>query len=121
MAAKQQPHLYIKLTSDAKRAKLQASEPTHAISALVPAHNLTVLQEGQSEPRGSGVEMVDDATLVFLEVGSLVDARKEMDKLDAQRVSLCGCVGTPGGNRGSGGVCDGKQGMPRGACACGCA
>lgn len=48
-----------------------------------------MLQEGQEQPQACGVELVDSEIMVCLEIGDLVDAGKEIEKLAAQQVCPC--------------------------------
>ncbi|KAK9797446.1 hypothetical protein WJX73_007614 [Symbiochloris irregularis] len=85
---RQQPPVSIKLSIPASSPRAQAlSRPdaTAAIGTLAPASRVEVLTEGQEQPQACGVEIVDSEVMVCLEVGDLVDASKEIEKLGAQQ------------------------------------
>lgn len=81
---KQKPSVYVAAKDDEKRAVVESAG--EEIATLTTSASVTVLKEGDEKPHGCGVCIVDDTTTAHMALAGILDAAKEVEKLEKKEV-----------------------------------
>lgn len=87
---RQRPPMYISVKDQAKAAFL--AKTSVELATLATAASVKVLVEGEDRPQGCGVAIVDDVTTVLLGLAGILDAAKEVEKLEKREGEAAGRV-----------------------------
>lgn len=87
---RQRPQLFITCKDAARAAMLRDS--SMEIATLASTSEVSVLGSGEEPPHGCGVQIVDDATSVYMMLRGILDPQLEIQKLEKKRGEVSGRI-----------------------------